>query len=128
MTMMAQVQAFAASPWGLYVISWFLAGFMMWLGAHLAGLRYSGVGRAFAAAVAATLVTWALSDYLWQILGMLGFVVAVSVTLLVIKAVFETSWERAFLVWTFNALGQLGIITMGFNAGLLQKSALHPLH
>src|SRR6185369_10607781 len=44
---------FGGSVWGLLAISCIMAGLLLWIGAHLAGLKYVTLGRALLAAVAA---------------------------------------------------------------------------
>src|SRR5258708_7285181 len=112
MSSFADLRGFLQSSWGQYLLSWMVAGALMWAGAHLAGLRYAGFWRAMATAVVVTFLTWTLAAYLSDSLGIFGFAVSISVTLFIIKSMFETSWERAFLVWAFNAVAQFAVITV----------------
>ncbi len=126
--MLASVQEFIHSPWGVYVVSWIVAGLLMWIGAHVAGLAYPTIVRSLVAAICATLVTWMLAALLADSLGVWGFLVAICVTVIIIKAVFDTSWERAIAVWIFNAIAQFLLAAIGYNSGVLQGGALPHLH
>ncbi len=100
----------------------------MWIGAHVAGLAYPTIVRSLVAAICATLVTWMLAALLADSLGVWGFLVAICVTVIIIKAVFDTSWERAIAVWIFNAIAQFLLAAIGYNSGVLQGGALPHLH
>jgi hypothetical protein len=118
------IREFLGSSWGQYLLSWVVAGALMWIGAHLAGLKFASFPRSVVAAVSITFVTWIVAGFLSDSLGIFAFIVSVSLTLVVIKAIFETTWERACLVWVLNALAQFAVISMGYNTGAVQKNAL----
>ena len=122
-----QILEFLRSSWGMYAISWLLAGMFMWAGARFTGLPHSGFVRAEVAAVAVTLVTWTIAGMLADSLGWMGFATALCITLWVIKEVFETSWQAALLVWVFNAAAQSSLVFIGWNRGVLQRGLLHSL-
>lgn len=115
------------SVWGVYASSLLIAAVIMWIGAFFAGLRNVGFGRALVASFALTVVTWTLSAYLAESLGILGVIVALCITLFMIKSMFETSWESAFVVWAVNALAQFGLAWAGWNHGLLATTLVSHL-
>ena len=119
------IMEFLRSSWGIYALSWFLAGMFMWAGARFTGLLHAGFFRAEIAAVGVTLVTWTIAGMLADSLGWLGFVTALCITVWVIKEIFETTWHEAFMVWVFNAAAQFGLVFIGWNTGVLQRSLIH---
>lgn len=82
-----------------------IGGFLMWVAAKIARVEKSSFGRAMAAAVATSFVT-VLASFLFKLVPVLGdffgFIAGLVLTILVIKAVFATSFGKAFVVWIFH--------------------------
>jgi hypothetical protein len=87
----------------------FVAGLFMWLAAKIAGVRHATFGRAVVAALASWVVSglcYALAPLL-PIIGIgLATLAAILLSLVAIKAAFETSWGKALLAWLFNLIVQ----------------------
>ncbi len=108
------------SLWVRLAISWLLAGLLMWIGAHAAGLKYVTLGRALLAAFAASGMAWLCMTVFSSVpvAGMsLGAVLGLLLSWLVIKEVLNTSSGPALLVWMFDVFAQLV-------AGLLGMSGI----
>jgi hypothetical protein len=100
----------AGSVWFLLVISWLLAGLLIWIGARLAGLRYVTPGRAMLAALAASGVAWLCMTLFpgVPIAGTsFGVVLGLLLSWFAIKEVLNTSPGPALLVWVFDIAAQL---------------------
>ena len=101
---------------GIFALSIIIAGFFMWIGAKLAGVAKSSFGLAIGAAIVVSLVTWVISGLfsILPVIGtLLGFVIALIVSIFLIKAVFDTSLGKAFLTWIFNIMAQFLAIFIG---------------
>jgi hypothetical protein len=92
-----------------------VAGLFMWLGAKIAGVRRASFGRAVVAALASWVVTglcYGLAPLL-PIIGLgLATVGAILLSVVVIKAAFDTSFGKALLVWVFNLVVQAAAILL----------------
>jgi hypothetical protein len=89
----------------------------LWLGAKIAGARYSKFGRAVVAAVASGFITWLVYYIFWQIPGtntILGLIIGLILTIIVIKAALSTSFGKALLVWIFQNLSEAIAVFLGF--------------
>lgn len=124
------LERIVSSPWTLVVLSWLGAGLLMWLGAHLAGLDYVTFGRSLLAAIAASTVTWIVSE-LFPTVTLLGISVGVALGLLltwfVIKEVFNTTFGKAFLAWVFSVFVHAVGILMGISSGRVRNAMMHLL-
>jgi len=99
------------------IIAILISSFFMWLGAKIAGVRYSKFGRAVVAAVASGFITWLVYYIFWQIPGtntILGLIIGLILTIIVIKAAFSTSFGKALLVWIFQVLSEAIAVFLGF--------------
>jgi hypothetical protein len=92
------------------VIAVVIAGFFMWLGAKVAGVRNATFGRAVMAAIGASFIMWIV----WVIFSLIpvigpivGFFLGLLFAILVIQAAFQTSFGKAILVWIFNIIAQM---------------------
>jgi hypothetical protein len=95
---------------GLVLLAILLAGLFMYVGAKFAMVEKATFGRAVLAAIACTLADWALTAALSPVplLGSCsGFIIGLAASLLIVKAVFDTTLARAFLVWVFHLLAQI---------------------
>ena len=112
-----------------------VAGLFMWLGAKIAGVRRATFGRAVVAAIASWFVT-GLCFGLAPILPVIGLGLAtlgsILLSLVVIKAAFDTSLGKALLVWIFNLIVQAvaallaGLPFLGLMAGRFGGARLVP--
>ena len=98
------------SVWFLLIVSWLVAGLLIWIGARLAGLKYVSPLRAILAALAASGVAW-LCMTLFPDVPIAGTSFGVVLGLLLswfaIKEVLNTSPGPALLVWIFDVAAQL---------------------
>lgn len=87
-----------------FILMVIVGGLLMWIAAKIARVEKSTFGRAMAAAVATSFVT-VLASFLFKLVPVLGdffgFIAGLIITILVIKAVFGTSFGKAFVVWIF---------------------------
>jgi hypothetical protein len=100
----------------VFILSTIIAGFFMWIGAKMAGIKRSGFGRALAAAMVVSLVTWVITGVfsILPILGpLVGYLVALLISIYFIKVIFDTTPGRAFLTWIFNIIAQLLALFIG---------------
>lgn len=114
----------------MLVLSVVIAGFFMWVGAKMAGIKRSSFGRALAAAMVVSLVTWIITGVfsVLPILGpLIGYLIALLISIYFIKVIFDTTPGRAFLTWIFNIIAQVlalvigSILLMGSIQGFLQR-------
>jgi len=88
-----------------FILMVVIGGLFMWIAAKIARVERSSFPRAMAAAVATAFVEVFVA-FLFNLLpvfgGFFGFIVGLLAAILVIKAVFGTSFGKALLVWIFN--------------------------
>lgn len=88
-----------------FILMVIIGGLLMWVAAKIARVEHSSLGRAMAAAVATSFVT-VLASFLFKLVPVLGdlfgFIAGLVLAILVIKAVFRTSFGKALVVWIFN--------------------------
>ena len=89
----------------VFILMVIIGGLLMWVAAKIARVEKSSFGRAMAAAVAASFVT-VLASFLFKLIPVLGdlfgFIAGLVLAILVIKAVFGTSFGKALVVWIFH--------------------------
>jgi hypothetical protein len=81
--------------------------FFLWIGAHIARVSKSTFGRSLLCAFLITVISWFVAGLLsfTGIAGTwVGFVIALLITLFIIKGVYRTGFGRAILVWIFSIL------------------------
>lgn len=87
-----------------------IGGFLMWVAAKIARVERSTFGRAMFAAIASSFVS-ILVAFIFNLVpafgNLFGFIVGLILSLLVIKAVFRTSFGKALLVWIFNLVASI---------------------
>lgn len=86
-----------------------VASLFIWIGAKIARVRASRFGRAMVAAIGAGFLNWLSSTVLLELdvtNEVAGFLIGLFLTILVIKAAFDTTWGKALLVWVFNIIAQ----------------------
>jgi hypothetical protein len=87
-----------------FILMVIIGGLLMWVAAKISRVEKSSLGRAMAAAVATSFVT-VLASFLFKLIPVLGdlfgFIAGLVLAILVIKAVFGTSFGKALVVWIF---------------------------
>jgi hypothetical protein len=89
-----------------------LMAFFLWIGAHIARVSNSTFGRSFLCALLITVVSWLVAGLLsfTGIAGTwVGFIIALVITLFIIKGVYHTGFGRAIFVWIFSILAVIVI-------------------
>ncbi len=92
-----------------------VAGLFMWLGAKIAGVKQAEFGRAVVAAIASWVVTgvcYGLAPVLPVVGVGLATVGAILLSVVVIKAAFDTTLGKALLVWIFNLIVQVVVVLL----------------
>ena len=88
-----------------FILMVIVGGFLMWVAAKIARIEESSFLRAIAAAVATSFVT-VLASFLFKLVPVLGdffgFIAGLVLAILVIKAIFRTSFGKALVVWIFH--------------------------
>lgn len=86
-----------------------VASVFIWIGAKIARVAGTTFGRAMVAAISAGFLNWLSATVLLELevtSEVAGFLIGLFLTILVIKAAFDTSWGKALLVWVFNIIAQ----------------------
>jgi hypothetical protein len=89
--------------------------FFLWIGAHIARVSKSTFGRSFLCALLITVVSWLVAGLLsfTGIAGTwVGFIIALLITLFIIKGVYRTGFGRAILVWIFSILAVIVFVVV----------------
>lgn len=88
-----------------FILMVIIGGFLMWVAAKIARVEESSFIRAIAAAIATSFVT-VLVSFLFKLVPVFGdffgFIAGLVLAILVIKAVFRTSFGKAVVVWIFQ--------------------------
>jgi len=95
---------------GLLALLVLVAAFFIWIGAKMALIQKSSFARAILAAVACGTSSFILSGMLLMlpVVGpILGQIIGIVLSLFIIKAVFETTFGKAFLAWVFHIFAVL---------------------
>jgi hypothetical protein len=119
---------FGGAVWGLLGISCIMAGLFLWIGAHLAGLKYVTLGRALLAAVAAWTVTWLCAGMLASVPvagTTLGVLIGLFLSWFVIRQVLNTSLGPALLVWGFDVFAHAIATLLGLTLGGIRIAMPH---
>jgi hypothetical protein len=89
----------------VFILMVIIGGLLMWVAAKIARVEKSSFARAMAAAIATSFVT-VLASSLFKLVPVLGdlfgFIAGLVLAILVIKAVFGTSFGKALVVWIFH--------------------------
>jgi len=121
---------FFGSVWIFLALGWLLAGLLMWIGAHMAGLEHVSVGRAVLAAMIASTASWVCITSLSDVLlagTSAGVFLGLLLSWFIIKKILNTSVERALLVWVFDVFAHLLAGTLGIAAGGFRLDMAHLL-
>ena len=89
----------------LLVLWVLLSAFFIWIGAKMAFIPKASFGRAIMAAIACGMGSFLLSGVLLffpPVGPIMGQVIGIMLSLFIIKAIFETSFGKAFLAWMFQ--------------------------
>ena len=107
-----------------FILMVIIGGLLMWVAAKIARVEKSSFGRAIAAGVAVSFVEIFVA-FLFNLVpvfgNLFGFIVGLVISILVIKAVFATSFGKALLVWIFNLVAAFAAILL---AAMLMASSL----
>ncbi|PIE53305.1 hypothetical protein CSA37_01850 [Candidatus Fermentibacteria bacterium] len=90
--------------------------FFLHVGAKLAGVRASSFFKAVKASIACALSTLLLAlVFSWVPVGgtAVGFLIGLLLTIAVLKGVYSTTFEKAFLLWLFNVAAQAAAVLLG---------------
>ncbi|CAD5244599.1 MULTISPECIES: hypothetical protein [Thermococcus] len=110
-----------------FLLALFIAALFLWMAAKLIGIKNASLGKAMVAILGGGILAAIVGSLVGAVLGPLGPIAAFLTNLWVIKAVFDTDWLRAFLVWVLSAviagivmgiLALLGLFTIGALAAL----------
>jgi|GEM_PF-668003 len=121
---------------GLLVLWVLLSAFFIWLGAKMAFIPKASFGRAIMAAIACGMGSFLLSGlllFLPPIGPLIGQIIGIILSLFIIKAIFETSFGKAFLAWMFQIFAVIIALVVCFLTfggalfGLLNEGAAPPL-
>lgn len=92
------------------VLSVFISGIFMWIGANLAGAVRSTLARSIWAAFGAMVVIWLVGSlfaaYVPVVGPVFGLLPGFVIVLFLIQIIFDTGFSRALLVWIFFILAQ----------------------
>jgi hypothetical protein len=98
----------------LLALGMLICAVFMWVGARLARVHRGNLFKALLAAILSVVVSWAFRTALTALLPVagpiFGFLLGFLFTLLIVKAVFNTSLVRALVVWIFFLLAQPVIV------------------
>jgi len=101
-----------------------IGGLLMWVAAKIARVEESSFGRAMFAAIATSFVS-ILVAFVFNLVpafgNLFGFIVGLVLSILIIKAVFRTSFGQALLVWIFNLIAAVLAIVL---AAIITASSL----
>ncbi|MDI3476270.1 MAG: hypothetical protein PWQ79_1590 [Thermococcaceae archaeon] len=76
------------------LVSLFIAGFVLYLGAKLVGIENATIGKSIIAVVGGGILAAILG-----IIPIIGWILGIIAYIWVIKVVFDTDWLKAFLAW-----------------------------
>lgn len=93
-----------------FIVVTIISALFIWIGAKLAGIEGATLIRSFWAALFSSVLVWAFTGIGSAVFGfgtVVGWIIGVVVTLWVLKAIFKTTWGKAFLAWIFQGIAQL---------------------
>ncbi|UCF06478.1 MAG: hypothetical protein JSV33_05475 [bacterium] len=100
----------------VFIFAVVIGAFFMWIAAKIARVERSSFGRAIVAAIGSSFVSLLVAFlFHWiPLLGnLIGFIVGLFLSILVIKAAFDTSFGKALLVWTFDIIAKIVSVIIG---------------
>ncbi len=107
-----------------FILMVIVGGFFMWVAAKIARVEESSFVRAITAAIATSFVT-VLVSFIFKLVPVLGdffgFIAGLVIAILVIKAVFRTSFGKALVVWMFHLVAVFIAIIL---AAMIMASSL----
>ncbi len=102
---------------GVFLLSIFIGAFFIWIGAKLARVEKGTFGRAFIAAITASVASWLVAWLFSFISGpwwsLIGGLIGLIVVLWVFKSMFDTTWGKAFLIWILQVFAILVAVLIG---------------
>ena len=93
---------------GVVVVATMVSAFFIWLGAKIAGVKNATFMKSFWAALISSVLIWVLA----AVINAPGWVLGLLVSLVVIKAIFDTSWGKALLTWIFHGIVQFVLLVL----------------
>ena len=84
-----------------------IGGLFMWVAAKIARVERASFARAMVAAIATSFVgtlLWFLFSLVPVLGNLFGFILGLVISVLIIRAVFATSFGKALIVWIFNLI------------------------
>jgi len=91
----------------VFILMVLIGGLFMWIAAKIARVERASFPRAMVAAIATSFVgilLWFLFNLIPILGSLFGFILGLIVSILVIKAVFGTSFGKALIVWICNLI------------------------
>lgn len=107
-----------------FILMVIVGGFFMWVAAKIARVENSSFLRAITAAIATSFVT-VLVSFIFKLVPVLGdffgFIAGLVIAILIVKAVFRTSFGKALVVWMFHLVAVFIAIIL---AAMIMASSL----
>jgi hypothetical protein len=100
---------------GIFFLAWVISALFMFIAAKISAVEGATFGRAFLAALGCSFVTWLCAAVfsIVPVMGtILGILLGIVLSIFVIMSVFQASFGRGFLVWIFNAIGQVVAVVL----------------
>jgi len=91
---------------GVVVVATMVSALFIWLGAKIAGVQNATFMKSFWIALVSSILIWVLA----AVIHAPGWIIGLLVSLVVIKAMFDTTWMKAFLTWIFHFVVQFVIL------------------
>lgn len=89
----------------LFVLAAVIGGLFIWIAAKLARVENATFGKAVAVSIASSFVFVIITVFarILPIVGdVLGFIIWLILAIIIIKAIFDTSFAKAIVVWIFQ--------------------------
>lgn len=98
---------------GILILDIIFSAFLMLLGAKLARIENATFGKSLLASLGSAIVTWLITTVFSILPGIgtiIGFLFGVLLSIFIIKSVYNTRMEKAFLCWIFNIIAKIAAI------------------
>lgn len=105
-----------------FILGLVISAFLLWIGTKLAGIHNASFGKAVAAALISIVVlaiVRAAGSYIPLLKGIIGWVIGILVSVYIIKAVFDTSWGKAFLAWILYIVAVIMAVVIAAAFGII---------
>ncbi|MBN1882450.1 MAG: hypothetical protein JW885_09770 [Deltaproteobacteria bacterium] len=91
---------------GVVVVATMVSAFFIWIGAKISGVENATFMKSFWAALVSSVLIWVLA----AVINAPGWIIGLLVSLVVIKAIFKTTWGKALLTWIFHGVVQFVLL------------------